>query len=90
MEKGLLYRIILVGGILFIALLSLVPTVNYDYTNNQSRLPEWWQNSGALPRHNLVLGLDLFVAGGRARRIARTRWPRRWRRWRRGLRIGHL
>lgn len=59
MSRSLLYRIILVAGVLAIALLSLVPTVYYDFDQNESRLPDWWKKTNVLPVNSLVLGLDL-------------------------------
>jgi len=62
MERNLLYRIIMIAGILVVALLSLVPTLYYDYADNETKLPQWWTTgalSNLLPQKNLVLGLDL-------------------------------
>jgi len=59
MERGLIYRIVLVAAVVVIAGLLLVPTVMYDYGENKSELPEWWTGSNVLPINSLVLGLDL-------------------------------
>lgn len=62
MEKSLIYRLVLVGTLVVIAVVSLMPTVYYDQETNESHLPEWWTEgflASVLPQANLNLGLDL-------------------------------
>jgi len=59
MEKRLTYRLVLVGAVAAIAFVGLVPTMLYDYRNNESKLPGWWSRLAFLPQNSLVLGLDL-------------------------------
>jgi preprotein translocase subunit SecD len=58
MSSNLRWRIILVLSIVAVAGVILVPSVMWDYTENQSRLPQWWQKS-FLPKSAVTLGLDL-------------------------------
>lgn len=58
MTSSLRGRIVLVAALLILAVFYLIPSLMWDYSNNETRLPEWWTKS-FLPKSAVTLGLDL-------------------------------
>jgi len=59
MQRNLKIKVGLILGLLVIALLLIAPSLMWDYTNNQSRMPDFWRQARILPTRAVVMGLDL-------------------------------
>lgn len=59
MPTNLKWKLILIATLTAVAILLCVPSLMWDYSQNQSRMPDWWKNARILPRRAVVLGLDL-------------------------------
>jgi len=59
MNRALKIRLGIVGGAVVLALFLVAPSLMWDYSRNQSKMPGWWKKARILPTRAVVLGLDL-------------------------------
>jgi len=59
MQRNLQIKAGLILGLVVIAVLLVAPSLMWDYSNNQSRMPGFWREARILPTRAVVMGLDL-------------------------------
>ncbi len=59
MNRALKIRLGIIIASVVIGLFLIAPSLMWDYTRNQSRMPSWWKKAKILPTRAVVLGLDL-------------------------------